>query len=113
MQHMTVAPSSLILHPSKMPPFLTIRQASASYPVFVGRDLLGGIASLIHKRGSMFVITSKPLRDRFGEQIAASLNADVIEIEEGEAHKNLATVKDVVTQLLSRGAKRDSMAVVV
>jgi 3-dehydroquinate synthase len=96
-----------------MPPFLTIRQASASYPVYVGRDLLGGIASLIHKRGSAFVITSQPLRDRFGEQIAASLNADVIEIEEGEAHKNLETVNDIVTQLLSRGAKRDSTAVVV
>jgi 3-dehydroquinate synthase len=96
-----------------MTPFLTIRQASASYPVYVGRDLLGAVASLVHKRGAMFVITSKPLRDRFGEQIAASLNADVIEIEEGESHKNLDTVNDVVTQLLSRGAKRDSMAVVV
>ena len=96
-----------------MPPFLTIRQASATYPVYVGRDLLGDIASLIHARGRVFVITSQPLRDRFGEQIAALLNADVIEIEEGEAHKNLATVDDVVTQLLRRGAKRDSMAVVV
>ncbi|HXH91593.1 MAG TPA: 3-dehydroquinate synthase, partial [Thermoanaerobaculia bacterium] len=54
-----------------------------------------------------------PLRDRFGERIAASLDADVIEIEEGESHKNLTTVNDVVTQLLARGAKRDSMAVVV
>jgi 3-dehydroquinate synthase len=96
-----------------MTPFLTIRQASASYPVYVGRDLLGAVASLVHSRGAIFVITSKPLRDRFGEQIAASLNADVIEIEEGESHKNLDTVNDVVTQLLSRGAKRDSMAVVV
>ncbi|MEA2239629.1 MAG: 3-dehydroquinate synthase [Thermoanaerobaculia bacterium] len=96
-----------------MTPFLTIRQASASYPVYVGRDLLSAIASLVHGRGAIFVITSAALRDRFGEQIAASLNADVIEIEEGESHKNLDTVNDVVTQLLSRGAKRDSIAVVV
>jgi len=53
------------------------------------------------------------LRDRFGEEIAASLNADVIEIDEGESHKTLDTVNDIVTQLLARGAKRDSMAVVV
>jgi 3-dehydroquinate synthase len=96
-----------------MTPFLTIRQASASYPVYVGRDLLSAVASLVHSRGAIFVITSAALRDRFGEQIAASLNADVIEIEEGESHKNLDTVNDVVTQLLRRGAKRDSMAVVV
>jgi 3-dehydroquinate synthetase len=90
-----------------MTPFITIRQASASYPVFAGRDLLGEIPSLIHARGRIFVITSAPLRDRFGERIAASLDADVIEIEEGESHKNLTTVNDVVTQLLARGAKRD------
>ncbi len=53
------------------------------------------------------------LRDRFGEQIAAALDADVIEIKEGEAHKTLDTANYVVTQLLERGAKRDSTAVVV
>jgi 3-dehydroquinate synthase len=96
-----------------MQPFLTIRQASATYPVFVGRNLLDGIASLIDARGRIFVITSTALRDRFGEQIAASLDAGIIEIEEGEAYKTLGTANDVVTQLLDRGAKRDSMAVVV
>src|SRR5882724_5962404 len=104
--------SSFIVHRS-MQPFITIRQASASYPVYVGRDLLGDIASLVPSRGRIFVITSVALRDRFGEEIAASLNADVIEIDEGESHKTLDTVNDIVTQLLARGAKRDSMAVVV
>lgn len=96
-----------------MQPFLTIRQASASYPVYVGRNLLGDIRSLIDNRGRIFVITSRPLRDRFGEEIAASLDADVIEIKEGEAFKTLDTASGVITQLLDRGAKRDSMAVVV
>src|SRR3954452_7310312 len=96
-----------------MQPFLTIRQASATYPVYVGRNLLDDIHSLIESRGRDFVITSTVLRDRFGEQIAATLDADVITIEEGEAHKTLETANDVVTQLLERGAKRDSMAVVV
>lgn len=95
-----------------MQPFLTIRQASAAYPVYVGRNLLDDIAALIPRRGRRFVITSEVLRDRFGEQIAASLDADVIVIEEGESHKTLDTANDVVTQLLERGAKRDSMAIV-
>jgi 3-dehydroquinate synthase len=34
-------------------------------------------------------------------------------MEEGEAHKTLATANEVVTQLLEHGAKRDSLAVVV
>src|SRR5258706_9433017 len=96
-----------------MQPFLTIRQSSAEYPVYVGRNLLDDLRSLIDNRGRIFVITSTVLRDRFGEQIAATLDADVIAIEEGEAHKTLDTANDVVTQLLERGAKRDSMAVVV
>src|SRR5258708_8284348 len=96
-----------------MQPFLTIRQSSATYPVYVGRNLFDNIRSLIESRGRIFVITSTVLRDRFGEQIAASLDADVIAIEEGEAFKTIDTASDVVTQLLERGAKRDSMAVVV
>jgi 3-dehydroquinate synthase len=96
-----------------MQPFLTIRQATAIYPVYVGRNLLDDIRALITNRGRIFVITSTILRDRFGEQIAASLDADIIAIEEGELHKTMDTANDVVTQLLERGAKRDSMAVVV
>src|SRR5207237_8440150 len=40
-------------------------------------------------------------------------SADVITIEEGEANKTLQTANEIVTQLLDRGAKRDSRAVVV
>jgi 3-dehydroquinate synthase len=96
-----------------MQPFLTIRQSTATYPVYVGRNLLDDIRALISSRGRIFVITSTVLRDRFCERIAASLDADVIAIEEGEAYKTLDTASGVVTQLLDRGAKRDSMAVVV
>jgi 3-dehydroquinate synthase len=96
-----------------MTPFITIRQSSA-YDVFVGRDLLDRTGSLVRARGRVFVITSPALRERFGERVASSFSprAELVTIEEGEAHKTLATANDVVTQLLERGAKRDSMAVV-
>jgi 3-dehydroquinate synthase len=95
-------------------PFLTIRQASATYPVFVGRELLDCVGSLVKTRGRVFVITSEQLRVRFGERVAKSFAiADIITIAEGEAHKSLSTANDVVTALLERGAKRDSLAVVV
>jgi 3-dehydroquinate synthase len=90
-------------------PFITIRQASATYPVFVGRGLIDSVGALVRPRGRVFVITSNALR-RFGERIQ---NEDIITIDEGEQHKTLETANEIVTQLLDRGAKRDAMAVVV
>ena len=94
-----------------MTPFLTIHGA----PVYVGRDLLDRVGHLASPRGRVFVITSDALRQRFGERVANSFtpHADIITIAEGEANKTLDTANDVVTQLLERGARRDSMAVVV
>jgi len=84
------------------------------YPVHIGRDLIDRVGTLVPARGRVFVITSDALRDRFGERVAASFrDAAVLTMPEGEAHKNLDTVNDLVTQLLDCGAKRDSMAVVV
>ena len=97
-----------------MTPFITINQATASYPVFVGRDLIDRVGSLVHPRGRVFVITSDALRDRFGERIALSFaNATILTMDEGEANKTLDTAASIVTELLECGAKRDSMAVVV
>ena len=98
-----------------MDPFITINQASASYPVFVGRNILGRVGSLVNARGRVFVITSDALQSRFAQKIDGSFEpaADVITMREGEAHKTLDTANDIITQLLGRGAKRDSMAVVV
>ncbi|SRR5712691_757667 len=98
-----------------MTPFITIRQASASYPVFVGRGLLDSAGKILEARGRVFVITSTGLRSRFGDRVASSFTprAEIIAIEEGEQHKTLESANEIVTQLLDRGAKRDSLAVVV
>ena len=90
--------------------FLRIQNA----PVFVGRGLLDKVGALVRARGRVFVITSHALRARFGVRVAASFDdAELLTIEEGEANKTLDTANGVITQLLERGAKRDSMAVVV
>ena len=96
-------------------PFITIAQASASYPVFVGRGLIDEVGALVPARGRVFVITSSALAERFGQAVARSFSpaAAIITIEEGEANKTLATAEAVVTALLERDARRDSMAVVV
>jgi 3-dehydroquinate synthase len=96
-------------------PFLTIAQQSSSYPVYVGRELLDRVGSLVRRRGAVFVLTSHALRERFGERVAASFtpHAEILTFEEGEAHKTLGTAYEIVTRLLDGGAKRDSLAVVV
>lgn len=91
-------------------PFLVVHDA----PVFVGRGLIDRTGELVRAKGRVFVITSHALRSRFGERVAASFeHAEIIAIEEGESRKTLETANEIVTQLLERGAKRDSMAVVV
>src|SRR5437868_15313659 len=95
-------------------PFLTIRQATAEYPVFVGRGLIARIGELVSSRGRVFVITSTTLREKFGVPVARSFHgADILTIDEGESFKTIETANAVITQLIERGAKRDSMAVVV
>jgi 3-dehydroquinate synthase len=98
-----------------MQPFITIKQASASYPVYVGGGLLDGVGAHVNARGRVFLITSASLRARFGDRVAASFQprAEVIVVEEGEAAKTLRNAEGIVTALLDRGAKRDSMVVVV
>ena len=98
-----------------MTPFLTIRQSSASYPVYVGRDLLKHVGGLLPARGKIFVVTSAALRSRFGEPVAASFSpaATILIMEEGESQKTLSTAQDIVTKLLDGGARRDSTMVVV
>jgi 3-dehydroquinate synthase len=93
-------PSSLIPHP-----FITVNQASATYPVFVGRGLLPRTGSLVHPRGRVFVITSDGLRGKFGVKVAESFEpaAEVITMREGEAHKTMATAEAVVSMLVAVG----------
>ena len=97
-----------------MNPFIVVKQASASYPVFVGPGLLDHVGSLVKPRGAVFVITSEALRDRFGERVVQTFpEAAVVPMAEGEAKKTLDTANDVVSELLNHGARRDAMAVVV
>lgn len=96
-------------------PFLTIAQASAAYPVFVGRGLLDRVGSLVAARARVFVATSPALWARFGERVARSFTpfAELVAIEEGESNKSFETANAAVTRLLQLGARRDAMLVVV
>jgi 3-dehydroquinate synthase len=95
-------------------PTLTIAQQSASYPVWIERGVLDRTGSLVACDGRVFVVTSARLR-AVGDRVARSFDppAAVIEIEEGEEQKTLATANAIVTAMLERGARRDSLVVAV
>jgi 3-dehydroquinate synthase len=98
-----------------MVPLLTIRHATGAYPVYFGRGFLSRLGELVEPRGQAFVVTSPNLRERYGYPVASSFPAPLplIEIEEGEARKTLATVESLVSALLEAGARRDSMILAV
>ena len=107
-------PHSEALDCASMQPFLTVHQASASYPVWVGRDLLDGMGELVRPRGAVFVVTGRSMPRRYAEAVAASFGgAPLIEIADGEANKSLDTASTIVSALLERGAKRDSLLAAV
>src|SRR5260370_9617363 len=85
------------------------------YPVYVGRNLLDRIATLVKPRGRVFIITSTALRGRFGSRVAQRSQPvpPVRTFLEGEPRKTLATANDILTQLLDHGAKRDSLVIVI
>src|SRR5207245_9024611 len=89
-------------------PFITIQQASATYPVFVGRGLLDSVGKLIQPRGRVFVITSSSLR-HFGERVAQG--GDIITSEAAEQHKTMATANAIGRQRLDLGANPHARAV--
>src|SRR5438105_15265049 len=102
----------MLLCHSTMTPFITIHQYSASYPVYVGENLLDEIGEAITARGRVFVITSTALRERFGDRVAASFEpvADVIALEEGPSRNPLWTANEIRTILIGLGAMCVSVA---
>ncbi len=82
--------------------------------MYIGGGLIDRVGEIVRARGRVFVITSDVLRERFGTRVARSFSApaDIIVMADGEARKTLETANEIVTQLLERGGKRDSTAVV-
>jgi 3-dehydroquinate synthase len=74
------------------------------------------IAQAVPDRKRCFVVTVGPVRKHWGEALtsslaAANLEANLIEIGDGERHKNLDTVTSIATKMLQRGADRKALAI--
>lgn len=100
---------------------IRVKLTGNSYDVLIGTGLLRRagreIARLLPSRNSrVLVITSPTVRHHWGAQLEQSLRQaklkyDVLEMNDGEPSKNLATLEQLAGQIVNAGADRKSLMV--
>jgi len=89
-----------------------------TYDAIIERDLLARVGlhlrELVSEARSVFVVTVRPVRRRWGRKLMASLasagfTAKILEMPDGEPHKKLRSVELLAERLAELGADRDSV----
>ena len=91
---------------------LTVELGDRSYPIVIGRGLLGGGFDLgARMRGDdCLVVTNETVAPLYLDRLLANLdghNVDSIALPDGEAYKTLATMQSILDRLVESGASRD------
>src|SRR5512132_2467732 len=97
---------------------LEVRLGARAYPIHIGRGTLaraGTVVADCNVRRAI-VVTNPTVARHWSAPLEASLAAsgvhsDVIEIADGEAHKNFATLEHVLTRLIELRAERSTMLI--
>ncbi len=80
------------------------------YPIIIGSGLLNSIADdaeALGLRGHVVIVTNDTVAPLYGERLAQALpQANLISVPDGEAHKNLDTVRMIYDEMLRCGADR-------
>ena len=97
---------------------LDVALGDRSYPIHIGSDVLDGAGALLapHLARHAVIVTNAtvaahwlaPVRRQLAD---AGQRVDVVLIPDGEAHKNWATLGDVLTRLIECHAERSSLMV--
>jgi len=101
---------------------VTIAVPPCSYQAVIENGLLEGAGAYLREvlsaaqAPSLFVVTVPPVRRRWGKKLMASFSAagfkaKLVEMQDGERHKKLATVEQLAEKLTGLGADRDAMIV--
>src|SRR5215472_178915 len=95
-------------------------QPERSYDALIEAGLLRQageqVAAAIPERKRCFVITTPPVRKHWGEALekslaAAALQCGMVEMPDGERHKNLDAISALARKLLNHNADRGSLLV--
>jgi 3-dehydroquinate synthase len=101
-------------------PTIHVKTASASYPVYVGSNLVPDIGKHLRKitgksTPSIFILTSPAIWSLWGKQFAAAFPKEpsptVLFLPSGEQHKRLAGLERLATELSTAGADRSSLLI--
>ena len=95
---------------------LDVELGSRSYPIVIGRDLLGGGFDLsAHVSGpDCLVVSNETVAPLYLKALIACLDAtqvSTIELPDGESHKTLATASSVIDRLVDGRAGRDTTVI--
>ena len=95
---------------------LTVELGDRSYPIVIGRGLLGGGFDLgAHLRGDdCLVVTNETVGPLYLDKLLANLegrNVSSVALPDGEAYKTLATMQTILDRLVESGANRDTTVV--
>lgn len=94
---------------------ISVKTATADYPVFVGRDLLAQIPRRLglDRDRRLFVVTSPEIWSLWGPQFLAAFpqpaRPTVLFLPAGERYKRLAQVERLAAELAAAGADRSSL----
>ena len=95
------------------PRTITVELGERSYPIVIGRGLLGGNFDLgdYVAGGDCLVVSNKTIAPLYIDALRANLfgkSVEVLELPDGEAFKTLDTMSSVLDKLVSAGANRDT-----
>ena len=97
-----------------------VKTASASYPVYVGSNLVAKIGRHLRKitgksASRPFVLTSPAIWKLWGKQLASTFSKDqeptILFLPPGEQHKRLTSVERLAKELSAAGADRSSLLI--
>ena len=95
---------------------VTVELGERSYPIVIGRGLLGGGFDLAEfvPGDDCLVVTNDTVGPLYRDALGANLAGKAVtslSLEDGEAYKTLATVESVLDALVDAGARRDTTVI--
>jgi 3-dehydroquinate synthase len=98
------------------PRTITVELGERSYPIVIGRGLLGGNFDLGEylAGGDCLIVSNETVAPLYLDALKADLLGkaiETLELPDGEAHKTLDTMSAVLDRLVSTGANRDTTVI--
>ena len=97
---------------------INLKLSHTSYPIYIGRDTLGGFAELLKKHtqvGQIAVISNEKVFGLYGEKFLSGfspdINVKVFLVPDGEQAKSISETDKLYTQLLENKFERGAMVI--